>query len=294
MVHDTRTLVTAVTSSDSTLGEKHDAFHALVLAFQDMAYACGYAVLGDFSLAEDASQQAFITAWQRIDQLREPGAFPGWFRKILLTECSRITRRKRLAISSLEAGEAVASLRDDPQEKVERDEIKAAVFAAIEKLPLNERIVVSLFYLEDHTHDDISAFLGVPVTTVAKRLYSARCRLKGNMMSGFKKNVSRRRPSRNASFAEKVRAGLYDEYVGSYRFQKRPELVIEIKRDGERLISETPEQRHELFAPKRPGGELRTREFDGRGRFIRNRRGRISHFVYYEFGREMGIANKVS
>lgn len=286
-VNDTRMLV----STDATLREKHDAFDGIVMAFQDMAYACAYSVLGDFHLAEDASQQAFITAWQKIHQLRQPEAFPGWFRKIVLTECSRMTRGRWVRTASLDNGEAIASITDDPQKKLERDELKKTVFAAIEKLPVNERIVVTLFYLDEQTHADISAFLEVPMTTVAKRLYSARERLKGKVMSGFKKNISSRRPSRNASFAEKVKAGLYDEYVGRYKFELRPELVVTIKREGDGLISEsTAGQRNVLVGRK---NDLRATEFDGRGKFVRNRRGKISHLVYYEFGHEMGLARRL-
>src|SRR5687767_5300158 len=86
VIEDTRTLLGQVLSDEETLPEKHDAFNGLVAAFQDMAYSCAYAVLGDFHMAEDASQRAFITAWQKLHQLREPDAFPGWFRRIVLTE----------------------------------------------------------------------------------------------------------------------------------------------------------------------------------------------------------------
>jgi len=291
IVNDTRTLVTKVASADATLREKHEAFDGLVAAFQDRAYACAYAVIGDFHLAEDASQQAFITAWQKMHQLREPEAFPGWFRKIVLTECGRMTRGRRLRTTSLEDGEAIASITNDPQRKLEQDELRKTVFAAIETLPVNERIAVTLFYLDEQTHADISAFLDVPMTTIAKRLYSARERLKGKVMSGFKKKVSSRRPSRSASFAEKVRAGLYDEYVGRYKFDLRPDLIITIIRDGDSLISEAAGQRNVLLGR---GKDLTTTEFDGRGKFFRNRRGRISHVVYYEFGREMGLARKIA
>lgn len=292
IVNNTRTLVTKVASSNATLLEKHDAFEALVVAFQDMAYACAYGVLGDFHLAEDASQQAFITAWQKIPQLREPEAFAGWFRKVVLTECSRLTRGRRLRTIALDDNESIASIPDDQQKRLERHELKQTVFAAIEKLPVNERIVVTLFYLDEQTHADIAAFLSVPMTTVAKRLYSARERLKGKVMSGFKKKVNSRRPSRNASFADKVRAGLYDEYVGRYKFELRPELVVTVKREGDGLISEsTAGQRNVLVGRK---NELSTTEFDGRGEFVRDRRGKISHVVYYEFGREMGIARKIA
>lgn len=54
------------------LGERHESFGELVVYFQDMAFGCAYAVLGDFYLAEDAAQEAFITAWQSLRQLALP------------------------------------------------------------------------------------------------------------------------------------------------------------------------------------------------------------------------------
>ena len=51
-----------------------------------MAFACAYAAPCDFHLAEDAAQGAFVTAWRKLTQLREPEAFPGWLRRIVLTE----------------------------------------------------------------------------------------------------------------------------------------------------------------------------------------------------------------
>ena len=293
-MNDTRTLVNIVVSADAPLAERHDAFERLVVAFQDMAYGCAYAMLGDFHLAEDASQQAFITAWQKIHQLREAAAFAGWFKRIVVCECHRMTRTRRVRTASFDGCEPLAHF-DDPQRKLERDELRKTVFAAIEQLPVNERIAVTLFYLNEQSHASIAGFLDVPMTTVAKRLYSARVRLKGTVMSGFKKNISRRRPSRNSSFAKKVRAGLYDEYVGQYQFELRPELVVAIKREGDRLVSESLDgQRNELLARKRCSNELLTSEFDGRGKFVRDRAGRISHLVYYEFGHEMGIARKIA
>lgn len=279
--------------SDAALAEKHEAFGGLVHSFQDMAYACAYGVLGDFQLAEDAAQEAFITAWQKLYQLRQPEAFPGWFRRIVLTECHRLTRGKRLRVSSLDDGASVLSIFDNPQTTIERNEQKKAVFAAVEKLPENERIIVALFYLKEHSQSDISQFLEIPLTTVAKRLYSARVRLRGKMMDKFKDDLTARRPSRNESFAEKVKAGIYDEYIGQYKFELRPELVITVKREGDKLMSEAAGQRNQLFAEDESGSELRAKEFDGKGEFVRDKRGQVTHLVYYEFGREMGLAKKI-
>jgi hypothetical protein len=87
---------------------------------------------------------------------------------------------------------------------------------------------------------------------------------------------------------------MFDDYLGRYRYETRPELEVSITRENDRLFSEAAGQRNELFARgDDAGGELRTREFDGRGEFIRDPKGRVTHFVYYEFGREMGRAKKI-
>src|SRR5438270_8645810 len=114
-----------------------------------MAYAYAYAVLGDFCLAEDAAQEAFISAWQKLSQLRQPEAFPGWFRRVVLTECNRLTRGKRPRTMSLDEGAHLQTPLADPHTAIERDELTRAVFTAIKKLSLNERMVILLFYVKE-------------------------------------------------------------------------------------------------------------------------------------------------
>ncbi|NKB72056.1 MAG: hypothetical protein GKR89_33680 [Candidatus Latescibacteria bacterium] len=61
-----------------------DAYDGLVRRFQDMAVGYAYALLGDFYLAEDAAQEAFLGAYQNLAQLRTASAFPSWSLSILL------------------------------------------------------------------------------------------------------------------------------------------------------------------------------------------------------------------
>ena len=49
-----------------------------------------------------------------------------------------------------------------------------------------------------------------------------------------------------------------------------------------------------MFAEEKSESELSTKEFDGRGKFIRDEQGQITHLIYYEFGREMGRAKKIN
>jgi DNA-directed RNA polymerase specialized sigma24 family protein len=65
-----------------------------------LAYAFG--ILGDYQLAEDAAQEAFIGAFRDLPALREPLAFPGWLRSVVFKQCDRFTRQNHMALVSLE------------------------------------------------------------------------------------------------------------------------------------------------------------------------------------------------
>lgn len=205
-----QTLIIEATSADSSPSQKQESFREIVLRFQDLAYGCAYAVLRDFWLAQDVAQEAFITAWQKLDQLRQPEAFPGWFRRIVLNECHRLTRGRKLQFIPLEPGlnSTAATTQSDPHALAEQLELKARLRAAITALPEHERLITTLFYINEYSQKEISAFVELPVSTVVKRLYSARQRLKQRMIEMFKDDLQQNRPSRNETFAEQVRARL--------------------------------------------------------------------------------------
>jgi hypothetical protein len=92
-------------------------------------------------------------------------------------------------------------------------------------------------------------------------------------------------------FAAQVNHGLLDEYAGEYRFDRRPDLVVRITREGDALISDGGGQRHPAVLVGH--SSLLAATFDGEARFRRNRRGAVTHFVYYEFGRRLGVARKM-
>ena len=173
-----------------------------------MAFACAFAVLGDVYLAQDTAQEAFVVAWQKLAQLREPAAFPGWFKRIVLTQCNRLTRCKRLQIVPLETDVNAATIDPGPHAAAERHDLLAKVLRAINALPENERLVTTLFYVDGYTQADIGDFLELPVSTVNKRLYSARQRLKSQVVERFKSDLQQQRPSRDANFSNEVNTKL--------------------------------------------------------------------------------------
>jgi RNA polymerase sigma factor (sigma-70 family) len=197
-------LIATATAARAARSEKDRAFGEIVRRFQDLAFGYAYALLGDFHLAEDAAQEAFITAWRHLDQLRTPEAFPGWFKRIVLTQCSRLLRGKRLPTIGLDVIGDVAAPGVDPAAAYEAHEQQARVLAAIRDLPEHERMVTLLFYIGDYAQSEIAAFLEVPVTTVKKRLFCARQKLRERMLDMVRETLQARRPSRNEQFAETV------------------------------------------------------------------------------------------
>ncbi len=96
-------LIARATAARAARAEKSHAFGEIVRRFQDLVFACAFSTLGDFHLAEDAAQESFLTAWRNLDQLRQPEAFPGWLKRVVLSQCSRLTRGKRLDVVGLDA-----------------------------------------------------------------------------------------------------------------------------------------------------------------------------------------------
>jgi RNA polymerase sigma factor (sigma-70 family) len=207
-VKDVDDIVLRAADPNSPAAVRREAFGELVIRFQDMAFGCAFAVLGDAYLAQDTAQEAFVVAWQKLAQLREPAAFPGWFKRIVLTQCNRLLRCKRLQVLPLDAGAHESTGDPGPHFSAERQQLLTRVLQAINALPENERLVTTLFYVDGYTQADIGEFLEVPVSTVNKRLYSARQRLKGSVIDSVKDDLKKQRPSRDAQFSNQVNTKL--------------------------------------------------------------------------------------
>lgn len=179
-----------------------DAYGEIVRRFQDMGYGYAYSILGDFHLAEDATQEAFIEAYRCLENLRQPAAFPGWFRRIVFKHCDRLRRRKKIPAAPLEAAAEVASPDSQPSQRLEDSEMRDNVLAAIRSLPARQREVTTLFYINGYSQNDIAEFLEVPTGTVKSRLAASRPQLKERMIDMVENTLHKNAPDER--FSKKV------------------------------------------------------------------------------------------
>ena len=153
-----------------------DAFDALARRYLDAAYAVALAVLREPADAEDAAQDALVTALERLDECRQPDRFRGWLLTIV-----RNTAKNRLRSLTLRAGVPVedaglaSEARDaDPASYTETGRLRERLLAALDTLDPVRREVVLLHDLEGWKHREIGAALGLPEGTVRSHLSLAR------------------------------------------------------------------------------------------------------------------------
>lgn len=158
-----------------------DAFERIVVRFRGMALAIAADRLNDGHLAEDAVQEAFTEVYLHLPKLREPRAFAGWLKRIVVRRCSRMLRRKRLPAAPLDRAAGIASDGRTPPEMAEYRELREALRSSVSELPRNQRLAVQMFYFQGYSLNEISDALNIPVPTLKKRLFDARRKLRGSL-----------------------------------------------------------------------------------------------------------------
>jgi RNA polymerase sigma-70 factor, ECF subfamily len=169
-----------------------EAFGILVQRYQDRLYSTIVRLVGAPEDAQDVLQDAFVRAFEKLDQFHGESSFYTWIYRIAvnLALSSHRKRKQRRKSRSTEIGRAACGeeLADDsaeiePSSALERVEREAIIEAAIAALGPEQRAVVVLKDFDGRRYEEISALLGIPIGTVRSRLHRARCELRERLRS---------------------------------------------------------------------------------------------------------------
>ncbi|HEX9053138.1 MAG TPA: RNA polymerase sigma factor [Anaeromyxobacter sp.] len=178
------------TAADGARAGDPEAFRALVAETHAIVFRLAAALVSDRDEAADVTQEAYVRAWGRIDELRDGAAALGWLCRIARNVAHDRRRswwsRVRAPLDAL-SGEA-APAEGAPDAALASAERAAAVRAALAKLPEKHRVVLALRELEGLSYDEIAGATGVPVGTVESRLHRARAAL-ARRLSALRKEV---------------------------------------------------------------------------------------------------------
>lgn len=146
------------------------AFASLAVAAGDRLHAVAHRILRDTDLAEDATQQALLTIWRDLPQLRDPARFDAWSYRLLVRACYAEGRRSRAWSPNLRILPA-----DEPADSggfdaiIQRDQLESA----IRRLSVNHRTVLVLHHYADLPLERVAQILEIPIGTVYSRLHHA-------------------------------------------------------------------------------------------------------------------------
>jgi RNA polymerase sigma-70 factor, ECF subfamily len=154
-------------------GGDADAFAWLVHTHLDAAWRLVRAIGGADLDPDDVVQEAFLLVWRDLPRLRDPDAFEGWLRAVLVHATHHALRRRRpVRLIALDAAEpARADPGSDPAGLLARRDLLERAFG---RLSLEQRTVLALHYLDGRPLEAIAGIIGRPVGTVKSRLHGAR------------------------------------------------------------------------------------------------------------------------
>lgn len=152
------------------------AFARIVDAYGGLLLRTAFLLLRDEEMAKDTVQDAFFLAWKRLETLHDPALLRPWLLKIVVNQTTslkrQLARQARLLRERLGGPEALA-FANGAAPALEQREDWLDIQEALAELPMNQRVVLVLFYYHHLTMPEIATLLGVAENTLRKRLQVA-------------------------------------------------------------------------------------------------------------------------
>jgi len=163
------------------------AFERVVAETQSGVYNLAYSVLGNHEEAEDVTQEVYLRVWRSLPDFRGDARFTTWLYRVAVN--SSLNRRRKLkgwveAVEDDGVLERLPSSAVDPAAAAIEEERNRALWAAVRRLPEKYRVVITLFYRQQLTYEEMADVLAMPLGTIKAQLNRARQALAGMLHVG--------------------------------------------------------------------------------------------------------------
>ena len=179
MKHDDSELI------QRTLEGDQQAFTQLVEKYQEQVHTLAWQKIGDFHIAQEITQDVFITAYQKFSTFTHYRQFAGWLYVVTNRKCIAWHRKKKIETQSIDETDPIeleeayySEYTAHQREEAAKEKRRTIVHKLLSKLQESERTVMHLYYIAEMSCEEIAEFLGVAPNTVRSRLHRARNRLK--------------------------------------------------------------------------------------------------------------------
>lgn len=164
----------------SQFGDKA-AFEQLVIRHQELVFSLAYKLTGNREMANDVAQEAFIRAWKAIEKFRGDSTFSTWIYRITVNTAWTL-RKKAKKHNTLNIDDTyepiVIDEKKDPELVAINSDLSSVLINALDKIPIEQRIIVELKNIEGRSHKEIADYLDISVTAAKVRLHRAHQKLR--------------------------------------------------------------------------------------------------------------------
>lgn len=187
------------------LAGDRDAYGSLVARYQGLICSMAFCALGNITRSEDLAQETFITAWKKLQDLRERRKFKSWLcgiaRNLINNSIRRQGRSATEGAVQLDSVLDSASPLPTPSEQAVSHDEAALVWQSLEEIPETYREPLVLFYREDHSVDRVADALDLSQDAVKQRLSRGRKLLRDHVASLVETTLSQSRPGKTFTTA---------------------------------------------------------------------------------------------
>ena len=152
------------------------AYRALVQRHKDFAFTVAYRILNHREEAEEAAQDAFIQAFGALKDFNQTAKFTTWFYRIVFNAALGAKRRQKPTETITEAHALAYSVMDTTQ-GVHKKERFTQIQRALAQLSPDDVTMITLFYLKEHSLEEIADITAISSETIKVKLHRARKRL---------------------------------------------------------------------------------------------------------------------
>ena len=153
------------------------AFSFLVEKYQKMVYTLALKLMKKSEEAEEMAQDTFVKAFQKLDSYEGKSKFSTWLYSITYNACISELRKRRIEFKSLDdrqvSDQDEQRMHDYYRENRKEDQEKY-LNLALEKLPEDDQVLVTLYYYENQSMDEISQITGLTVSNIKVKIHRAR------------------------------------------------------------------------------------------------------------------------
>jgi len=152
-------------------------FAYFVNTYKDMAYTIAFRIVNNREDAEEVVQDAFVKAYTSLHSFRQESKFSTWFYKIVVNMALTKTRKKKLWLDE-GTMENLAEMPDtgmeDAYKKLVKAEQEKIIQQALGEMCMEDRLLLTLYYLQEQTLDEIAEITGIPKENAKVKIHRAR------------------------------------------------------------------------------------------------------------------------